>query len=182
MWALIALGAVQGVASVFQGRSQAKQYAGQAAVAKHNAMRAEADAKAAGRATDFAQTQQALRSANVMGELQVSQATSGARTDVGAPFKVRAQVRRQLEIDNALIGMQGRAQESGLRSEAAMYTMQKKMFRKAGKRAIMSGWLGAGAAALQTKVLKDIYYPSAPGSPEVFKSNLISSRAHRLGR
>jgi len=181
MWALIALGAVQGVASVFQGRSQAKQYAGQAAVAKYNAMLTERDVRAKERATDFAQAQQALRSASVLGEWDVNRATSGA-TEVGGPFRVRRQIQRQLDIDNALIGMQGGAQASALRSEAAMYTMQKKMFRKAGKWTIISGLFGAGAAALRTKVLKDIYYPSAPGSPEVFKSNLISSRAHRLGR
>jgi hypothetical protein len=160
MWAMFALAAVKGVSSIFAGRAQAEQYAGQAAVSEYNAQLAEADARAADRATDFAQTQQALESASIMGSLAVEQGVSGARTDVGAPFMVRRQVRSQLEADRALIGMQGRARAAGLRSEAAIQRVQKKLFRKASGRAIISGFLGAAGAGLEAATLKSRYYPS----------------------
>jgi hypothetical protein len=124
-------------------------------------MLAERDAEAAERATTHAQTQQALQGASLLGELQVEQGASGARTDVGAPFLVRRQMRRQLDVENALIGMQGRARAGALRSEAAIQTLQKNIFRKASKQAVISGWLGAGAAGLQTMALKAKYYPPA---------------------
>jgi hypothetical protein len=145
MWALIAISAF---ASFMKGRAQATQYAGQAAIANYRARLAEADAKAQARATDFAQTQQAIQSERIMGAIRAEQGARGARTDVGAPFKVRSQQIAELEADRALIGMSGRAKESAFRSEAIMQDVQKRLFRKGKRTAFISGFLGAGSSAL----------------------------------
>lgn len=145
MWALIGLRAF----SIFmQGRSQAEQYAGQAAVSDYRARLAEADANAQARATDFEQTRQAIQSGRILGDIRNEQGASGARTDVGAPFKVRNQQEAELEADRALIGMSGRARESAFRSEAAMSRTQAKFFRRGARNAFITGLVGAGATAL----------------------------------
>ena len=165
MWALIGMAVLQGVSSIMQGKSQARQMATQAGVSRFNTAQALRDAKTAQRDTDFAQTRHAIQGAKEMGTLRVAQAASGARLDVGAPFTVRTQALSEMEMDNALIGMEGRAQVSKYKSEADIGRLQTSLFRKGARSAFMSGIMGAGAAGFQAASFKKLY-PKTPAAKQ----------------
>jgi hypothetical protein len=113
-----------------------------------NAKIAEADAKAMEQKTDFEQMKQLREGEAVMGSLRVNMGASGGRTDVGTNFLIQMQQADESELDNFLIGLEGRTQVSKYRSEAAQQKIQAKYYAKAGKNARIGGLLGAGSAIL----------------------------------
>ncbi|MHC4800178.1 MAG: hypothetical protein ACYTF1_26355 [Planctomycetota bacterium] len=146
---LIAMIAVKAFSTFMQAREQSRRLAYQEAQEKYNAQIAEMDAKATRRKLEFEQLRQRREAELKMGALRAKQGAMGARTDVGAPLAIRAQQWAELELENFIIGLEGRTQESKFKSEAAMRRMQAKYYGKAAKRSILTGILGAGAAVGQ---------------------------------
>lgn len=135
---------------ILQGRARAEELKGQETISKYNARIAEADAAAAQRKTDFDQLLQLRESERVLGRLRAKQGASGARTDVGGPLAVRVAQEAELELDNFLIGLEGRTQVSKFKSEAGLHRTQARIFRKGAKTARRTGVLSGLASAGST--------------------------------
>jgi hypothetical protein len=150
MWPLLFAASIglQAFSSYQQGQTQAEEYAYKEQEALYKAKVAEADAKALQRKTTFEQQRQIQEAAAAMGTMRVRQGTSGAQTDVGSPVIVRAQQWAEFELENFLIGLEGRTEKSKKKSEAAFETIQAGQYAKAAKRSVLSGLLGAGANVL----------------------------------
>jgi len=151
MWSLL-FGAgigLQAYSSYQQGQAQAEQYAYAQQEALYKARVAEADAKAVQARTTFEQQRQIQEGAAAVDTMRVSQATSGARTDVGTPVLVRAQQWAEVELENFLIGLEGRTQKSKFKQEAAFQRIQGRLYGKAAKRSVLTGYLGAAANIFQ---------------------------------
>ena len=149
-WAMIVSMIIQGVSSIRAGMAKSKELARQKEEAKHKSRLAKRDAEAAARKADFEQTRHILAGKGIMDNLLVSQSAAGARTDVGGPLRVRAQQWAEVELDNFLIGLEGRNLQARFKEESRFYHEQGTALGKAAKDAFYSGHLGAGQQTLGT--------------------------------
>lgn len=148
MWFVIGMIALQAFSQVRAGQAQAAQLKAKQRMTLYNAKIAEADAAAARRKTDFEQTRAALEAEQIAGRLRVRQGASGARTDVGSPLLIRAQQWAESELDNFLIGLEGRTRVSRFESEAALERVQADVYGQSARNARRAGYLGAGTTIL----------------------------------
>ena len=139
---------LQGLSAYRQGQYQASQYEAQRQQELYNARIAEADAAAAQRRTEFEQTRAAMEAEQIMGRMRVGMGASGARTDVGTNFLIRLQQSAESELDNYLIGLEGRTMVGKYKSEAAQRRAQAGMYGTMAKSAKRAGTLGAAATIL----------------------------------
>ena len=159
MGAGIALGALS---SYRQGQAQSAQYGMErqkalydASLADFDAKMAEMDAATARRRTDFEQMQGLREGEAIKGSQLVSMGASGGRIDVGTNFQLRMQQDAENELDNFLIGLEGRTEANRFTAEAgaskrkaAMLRSQAGYYGKAGRNAKRAGLLGAAAGVL----------------------------------
>lgn len=138
--------AAYGAYSSAKGKSDAAK--GQAKIAKYNAAVAEQDARATEEMTKFEQIRQVQRGEKIMGNLRAKLGASGALLSEGAPLALQAEQAFELELENALIGQQGRTQAARYRSEAQGYRMGAKVQRRAATNALTAGWLNTGSTIL----------------------------------
>lgn len=148
MWFLIAQMAVQAYAAYSQGRIEAEQQKTNQAIARHNALLADADARAAEIRTDEEQMIHLFQAEQAKGAARVRQAASGAATGVGAPFKERAQLGSWLDFESFRIGREGRATVEDFRQESAAERFRAERFGQAAKSAKTAGKFGAASAIL----------------------------------
>lgn len=139
---------LSGYSQYQQGQARANELQMQRYQSLYNARIAEADAAAAARKADFEQMQHLRESEAVMGSMRAVQGASGARTDVGTNFLIRLQQSAESELDNFLIGLEGRTEAGKYKSEAEMHKIQASYFGKAAKSARRAGKLGAVTAIL----------------------------------
>ncbi len=149
-WAMIVSMVIQGVSSLMAGRAKSRELAERQAMERHKEKLAKRDADAAQRKADFEQTRHVLAGKGVMDSMLVAQSAAGARTDVGAPLRVRAQQWAEIELDNFLIGLEGRELKTRFTEEAKLHHRQAHIFGKAAKHAFYAGHLGAGTQTLGT--------------------------------
>jgi hypothetical protein len=149
-WAMIVSMIIQGVSSLRAGIAKSKELSRQKEEAKHKSRLAKRDADAAARKADFDQTRNILAGKGVMDSILVSQSVSGARTDVGGPLRVRAAQWAEVELDNFLIGLEGRNLQARFKEESRFYHELGTALGKAAKNAFYSGHLGAGQQTLGT--------------------------------
>ena len=134
-----------GVAGALQSaKSKSNDAKNQAAMQDYNARVAEQDAAATEEQTTFAQLRQRRTAARIMGGLRAKLGASGALMDEGAPAALTADQAFELEMENTLMGQQGRTEAAKYRSEAAGYRMGAQFARKSASNALTAGWLNAG--------------------------------------
>ena len=145
--ALAAIGMMAGssLLSGFMGQNQKKN---EAAVAKYNAAVKREDAKAIKYQTEFMQKRQAEAGARVQGNLEASIGGSGTVSTEGAPMLALALQKSELEIENYMIGFQGRIEAGKAESMAEQYDMQRQFAKIGARQALIGGFLGAGASAI----------------------------------
>ena len=149
MGALFAVSlAISAASAMMQAKAAADLAAAQEQEALANAQSAESDAVAQEKKTDFEQMQSLREGEAAMGSLRVNMGASGGRTDVGTNFMVRMQQSQESELDNFLVGLEGRTRQSKLEAEADQYRKQAKYYKKAGSNARISGGLGVANAVL----------------------------------
>ena len=126
-----------------------------ASLADFDAKMAELDAAAAMRRTDFEQMQGLREGEAIAGSQLATMGASGGRVDVGTNFLIRMQQDEENELDNFLIGLEGRTEvtrfktEAGTsRAKASMLRTQASYYKKAGKSAKKAGLLGAASSIL----------------------------------
>ena len=148
MWWLIASAGLQAFSAYQQGQAQAADEKQNEAISRHNALMAERDAKAAEIELEEDQLLQLFEGEQAIGSATARQGASGARIDVGAPFKVRAQLGSMLDFQRLRAARKGRAGIEDFRQEAAASRLKAKQFGERAKSAKTAGILGAGSAIL----------------------------------
>jgi hypothetical protein len=148
MWWLIGSMALQAFSSIQQGRAQAADERQNEAIARHNALLAERDATAKEVSLQEDSLLGLFEREQAIGSAKVQQGASGARTDVGAPFKVRAQMGSMLDFMRFRKARAGRAGIEDSRQEAASFRARAKQFGERAKNATKAGFLGAGSNIL----------------------------------
>lgn len=139
---------LSGLSQYKAGQAKAQEYQMERQQALYNAQMADMDARAAQQKVNFEQLRQLMESEQIMGTMRVQQAASGARTDVGTPLLIRAQQWAELELDNFLIGLEGRTQKTRYEQEAAFQRIQARYYSQAAKSAKKAGKLGAASTIL----------------------------------
>ncbi len=131
------------------GQAGKKDAEAQAALGEYNAEVAEKDAKATELQTQFEQFRQIKRGAKIAGTTKAGLGASGAMVSEGAPLRLMAEQAFELELENALIGQQGRTQAARYRSDATAYRKGAQMSRARGSAAETAGNLNTGSTILQ---------------------------------
>lgn len=143
MWFLIGAMVLQAFSSFQQGRAQAADERQNEAIARHNALLAERDARAAEVKLAEDQVLELFEAEQVIGRARVRAGVSGARTDVGAPFKERAQLGSLFDFQRFRAAREGRAGIEDFRQEAGAFRARAKQFGERAKSAEKAGLLGA---------------------------------------
>lgn len=148
MWWLLGSMVLQAFSSYSQGQAQAADERQNEAIARHNALLAERDVKAARIKLEEDQFLMLFEQEQAMGTARVRQGASGARTDVGAPFKIRAQMGSMQDFMRFRAAREGREDIEDIKQEAASFRARAKQFGERAKSAEKTGLLGAGTAIL----------------------------------
>ena len=146
--AAMAIGAQAGgnILGGFFGSNQKKN---EAAIAKYNAAVMRSQAESIRMRTKFQQERQAEESARIEGELRASIGGSGIVSTQGAPLLALALQKSEADLQNYLIGYEGRLEAAQAENKALEFDMQKQWARIGARQALIGGFLGAGASALQ---------------------------------
>jgi hypothetical protein len=150
MWWLIGAGIFNAFSSYQQGKAMEAQHKQNEMIARHNALLARRDAAAARIELQEEQWLHLFQSEQALGTQQVMAGASGARTDVGAPFAVRAQMSSMLDWERYRLAKKGRKEVEDFMQEAASFGLQARGERAAAKSARQTGVLRAGADILGT--------------------------------
>jgi len=135
--------------SILSGFFGASQKKSEAAVAKYNAAIMFQRAKAIKQRTKFQQVRQAEEASRVQGELEAAIGGSGTISTEGAPLLSLALQRSESDLQNYLIGYQGRTEAKEAESQVINFLLQAKQAKIAARQSLISGFIGAGASALQ---------------------------------
>ena len=139
---LAALGQVQaGAAAAAQARSQQ-------AISQFNAQVQEQEAKARRAATQFEQERQAKEADRVGGRLRALLSASGVVPSAGTPLLLQAEQAAESELENLLIGFEGRTGVQRARSKAELDRLQAGVFGQRAGFARRAGRIGAGTTLL----------------------------------
>lgn len=112
--------AAAGRAAGAEAEAAAVQAQEQSALAEYNAQLAEREAQATEQKTAYAQQKQAEAAARGISTLEAGLGISGAVTTAGAPLLLKAKQASEFELENLMIGYEGRTEAARARSEAVM--------------------------------------------------------------
>lgn len=148
MLAALGVGAMAG-GSLLSGFFGSNQKKNEAAVAKYNAALMFQRAEAIKKKTKFQQVRQAEEGARIQGELEAGIGGSGTVSTQGAPLLSLALQKTESSLQNYLIGYEGRMAAGEAESQGLDFLMQAKQAKIGARQALISGFLGAGASAIQ---------------------------------
>jgi len=117
-------------------------------MANYNAQLSEREATMTEQKTAYQQKLQAEEADRRQSTMRAGLGASGAVTTTGAPLLIQAEQANQDEMQNLMIGFEGQQEATALRSEATLQRMQGKQARKAGKNAMIGGFIGAGSSLM----------------------------------
>ncbi len=146
--AAMAIGAQAG-GSILKGFFEANQKKNEAAVAKYNAAVMRNQADSIRMRTKFQQERTAEESARIEGELRVSIGGAGIVSTQGAPLLALALQKTESDLQNYLIGYEGRLETAQAENRALEFDMQRKFARIGARQAMIGSFLGAGVSAMQ---------------------------------
>jgi len=135
--------------SVLSGFFGAIQKKSEEAVAKYNAAIMFQRAKAIRQKTKFQQVRQAEEGARTQGELRASIGGSGTVATEGAPLLSLTLQKTESDLQNYLIGYEGRQEANEAESQAMNFLLQAKQAKIGARQSLIGGFLGAGASALK---------------------------------
>ena len=133
---------------VQQGRAAKAQSESQAAMSQYNARVQEREAQAQQQYARFQQSRQAKESQRLKSSMQARMGMSGVDTSAGTPLLIQATQAEQSELDNLLIGYQGRVGAGRARSQAALDTMQSSIYKRRGRNQAGAAYTQAGTSLL----------------------------------
>ena len=138
MWGSFMSGFGQGMAKYGEARARAQELMMQKRMSQYNARLAILDAEAAQRKTDFGQIMQARDAASIMGSMEAGMGASGGQLN----FAVLSSQWDELQLDNFLIGLEGRTEKTRFESEAKLHKMQARIYGRAATQAHFGGMVG----------------------------------------
>jgi len=144
----LAIAGAAAAGSYMQGQAASSQAKAQAAMGRRNAEVAEKDALATEIKTRFDQVRHVEEGERAVSSLRARMGASGARLDEGAPLHIVAQQTMENELQNALIGYEGRTQSNRQRSQAAGYRAGAVFADARAKNAKTAGIINAGTSLL----------------------------------
>jgi hypothetical protein len=136
------------VGQIYAGEAARTQAENEAAIAEYNAQVAEQEAKQVEARSAFESMRQAEAAARIQGLLVANLGITGAVMTEGAPLLLRARQEVELELENILIGYEGRTGASRARSQAALYGMEAGAATQRGRAARTASYIGAGSTLL----------------------------------
>jgi hypothetical protein len=137
-----AFGQIQGgLAADAEGKSQQN-------MANYNAALQEREAQQIEARTALQQKQQAEAADRAASTMRAGLGASGAVTTAGSPLLIQAEQASQSELQNLMIGYQGREEATASMSGAALSRMEGKIARQKGRAAKTAGFLKAGSTLL----------------------------------
>ena len=146
--ALVAGTAMGAYGAISGAQAQAQQAKGQQAMALYNSKLQEREAQAIERFTTFKQKRQAKEAERVRSWMQAEFGVSGAVSDIGTPLVIQARQAEESELDNLLIGYEGRIGSSRAISQGAMDKTTSDIFGQQAKSARTAGIIGVGSTLL----------------------------------
>jgi len=152
--AIAALGvaaAGTGLAAVGQiqaGRAAKAQAQAQQSVAEYNAAVAEREAQSIEAATQFKQRRQAKEAARIKSSLLAKIGASGAVPGAGTALLLEAEQAAEMELENLMIGYEGRVSAQRARSQSSIHSAQASIYGMRGSAAYKAGMIGAGSTLL----------------------------------
>ena len=138
--------AVGGIAAASGASQQAQS---QAAMSEFNAKMQEREAQQIEQQTLFRQQRQAKESERIRSALQADIGGAGIDMGSGTPLLIQSTQAEESELDNLLIGAQGRNAASRARSQGALDTMQAGVYRQRGRNYRTVGRIDAATTLLQ---------------------------------
>lgn len=141
----IAAGVTGGVMSAMSAQQAGKDAQ---TMADYNAKVEQQKAKQLEAKAAFDQQRQAEDAARGMGELEVGIGKSGAVGTVGSPLLIAAKQASEYELDNLLIGYEGKIGADAARSQAALDTMEGDIALRRGRNQAIGSYIGAGGSLL----------------------------------
>jgi hypothetical protein len=108
----------------------------------------EQQAKAIEQKTKFEQIQQAKRAERISSRLKAALGVSGARMGVGTPLLLQGEQAAELELENLLIGFEGRTEAARARTQATLDRLQASVFKERGRTAQKASFIRAGTTLL----------------------------------
>ncbi len=132
----------QGRYAVAQGRSQQK-------MANYNAIIQQREARAIEQKAAFDSLRQAKAARQRQGLLRTAIADSGAMMGEGAPADLESEQRAEDELENMLIGYEGRTQVARATAQGGYDVMSGEYAKKRGKAGRTASQIGVGATLLR---------------------------------
>lgn len=148
-WAMIASTAVTAVSAISQGNAAAAQAQSQANAANYNAVMAEQNASSAMAAASANEDAKRRQSAHQMGQLRAGLAENGIGLNSGTAGDLTEEAAMNAELDALNIRYQGQQQARDYKAQAALGVQQAQQANANASAARTSGYLTAGASALQ---------------------------------
>ena len=146
-WLGIGIGAQVG-SSILGGFLGSQQKEHEESVFKYNAQVMRNRAKDIKKQTSFIQKRQAEKAARTQGLLEASLGGSGTVSTEGAPLLAQALQKSESELENFLIGQQGRSAMNEVLSKASEFDMRARAAKRGASNSLLSGFIGAGATGL----------------------------------
>lgn len=146
---LIPAGAMA-TSSILQGFIGQANKKNEEAIDKYNAKVLRRKAVFNDRLTKFRSVRQAEEAARIMGEKEAAIGGSGLVSTEGAPMMALALQKSELDLQNYLLNLEGRKTSEELESQAQTYDIAASQARRGANQALVGGFLGAGASAIQT--------------------------------
>lgn len=139
---LMAYGQIQ------QGQAAEAEEKSASNIANYNAQVQEREAQAVEQRTALEQRRQAEAASRQMGTLRANLGAGGAVMTSGSPLMIQAKQASESELENLMIGYEGRTEASRARSAAEGYRLEGKMAKQRGKAAKRASYIGAGTTLL----------------------------------
>lgn len=139
---------MQAGGNILSGFYKRQQLKNEAAIAQYNSFIMRNQAESIRMRTKFQQERTAEESARIEGELRVSIGGSGIVSTQGAPLLALALQKTESDLQNYLIGYEGRQEEQAALNKALEFSMQRKFLKIGARQAAVGGFLGAGASAM----------------------------------
>jgi len=163
---LMAAGQIQeGREAAAVGRSESRMHAYNAALQEREAQAIEQKAK-------FESWRQAKEARRIRGKLRTQIAASGATLEEGAPLLLEEEQLAELELENLLIGYEGRKKAARARSQAELDRLSGRLAKQRGKAARKASYFRAGGTLLTGFGMAGMY-PKAPSLPGTAKATFL---------
>lgn len=145
---ILAAAGVAAGGEVYSGIQAKKEAASAAAMEEYNARVAEQEAKQIEKRSEYEQQRQTKEAARTMGTLAAGLSASGAIPSEGTPLLLQAKQASELELENLMIGYEGKVGAGRAMSQATLDRMQAKLYRQKGRNLAIGSYMKAGSTLL----------------------------------